>query len=119
MKISKIDTYIVAIPWKNWLFVEVHTDDGLTGIGEATVNAFARTVEAAIRELESLVIGKDPFQPRRMTEALRRDIYTDGGQAHGCAAAAIETACFDIMGKALNTPLYNLIGGKYRDRMRT
>lgn len=119
MKITKIDTYVVAMPWKNWLFVEVHTDEGLTGIGEATVNAFARTVEAAIRELEDLIIGKDPFQPRRIVEALRRDLYTDGGQIQGCVAAAIETACFDIMGKALNTPLYNLIGGKYRGRIRT
>ena len=119
MKITKIDTYVVAMPWKNWLFVEVHTDEGLTGIGEATVNAFARTVEAGIRELESIIIGKDPFQPRRIIEGMRRDLYTDGGQIQGCAAAAIETACFDIMGKALNTPLYNLIGGKYRDRIRT
>jgi len=119
VKIEKIDTYVVAMPWKNWLFVEVHTDQGVSGIGEATVNAFARTVETAIRELECLVIGKDPFQPRRITEALRRDIYSDGGQIHGCTAAAIETACFDIMGKVLNTPLYNLIGGKYRDRIRT
>ena len=119
MKITKIDTYVVAMPWKNWLFVEVHTDEGITGIGEATVNAFARTVETAIRELECLVIGKDPFQPRRITESIRRDIYSDGGQIQGCTAAAIETACFDIMGKALNTPLYNLIGGKYRDKIRT
>jgi galactonate dehydratase len=119
MKIVKVDTYVVAMPWKNWLFVEVHTDDGISGIGEATVNAFARTVESAIRELESLIIGKDPFQPRRITEGMRRDVYTDGGQVQGCAVAAIETACFDIMGKALGTPLYNLIGGKYRDRIRT
>ena len=119
MKITKIDTYVVAMPWKNWLFVEVHTDEGITGIGEATVNAFSRTVETAIRELEGLILGKNPFQPRRITEGMRRDLYTDGGQIHGCAVAAIETACFDIMGKALNTPLYNLIGGKYRDRIRT
>ena len=119
MKITKIDTYVVAMPWKNWLFVEVHTDEGITGIGEATVNAFARTVETAIRELETIIIGKDPFQPRRISEGMRRDLYTDGGQIQGCATAAIETACFDIMGKALNTPLYNLIGGKYRDKVRT
>lgn len=105
MKITKIDTYIVAMPWKNWLFVEVHTDDGITGVGEATVNAFARTVEAGIRELEALIIGKDPLSPRRITESLRRDLYTDGGQVHGCITAAIEVACFDIMGKALNTPI--------------
>ncbi len=119
MKITKVDTFVVAMPWKNWLFVEVHTDEGITGVGEATVNAFARTVEAGIRELESIIIGKDPFSPRRITEGIRRDLYTDGGQIQGCVAAAIEVACFDIMGKALNTPVYNLIGGKYRDRIRT
>lgn len=119
MKITKIDTFVVAMPWKNWLFVEVHTDEGISGVGEATVNAFARTVEAGIRELEDLMIGQDPFRPRRITEAIRRDLYTDGGQVQGCVAAAIEVACFDIMGKALNTPVYNLIGGKYRDRIRT
>ena len=57
MKITKIDTYVVAMPWKNWLFVEVHTDEGISGIGEATVNAFARTVETAVRELEDIIIG--------------------------------------------------------------
>jgi len=119
MKITKIDTFVIAMPWKNWLFVEVHTDEGITGVGEATVNAFARTVEAGIRELEDLIIGQNPFSPRRITEAIRRDLYTDGGQVQGCVAAAIEVACFDIMGKALNTPIYNLIGGKYRDRIRT
>jgi galactonate dehydratase len=119
MKITKIDTYVVGMPWKNWLFVEVHTDEGISGVGEATINAFARTVEAGIRELEDLVIGKDPFSPRRITESLRRDLYTDGGQVHGCVVAAIEVACFDIMGKALNTPIYTLLGGKYRDRIRT
>ncbi len=119
MKITKIDTFVVAMPWKNWLFVEVGTDEGITGVGEATVNAFARTVEAAVHELDCIVLGKDPFQPRRITEGMRRDLYTDGGQIQGCAVAAIETACFDIMGKALGTPLYNLIGGKYRDRIRT
>ena len=107
------------MPWKNWLLVEVHTDEGISGIGEATVNAFARTVETAIHELDPFVIGKDPFKPRRICEGMRRDVYTDGGQIQGCAIAAIETACFDIMGKALNTPLYNLIGGKYRDKIRT
>jgi galactonate dehydratase len=119
MKITKVDTYVVAMPWKNWLFVIVHTDEGISGVGEATVNAFARTVEAGIREQESLIIGRDPFMPRRITEAIRRDLYTDGGQVQGCIAAAIETACFDIMGKALKVPVYNLLGGKYRDRIRT
>lgn len=119
MKITKIDTYVVGIPWKNWVFIEVHTDEGITGVSEATLNAFARTIESGIRELESLIVGKDPFQPRRITEAIRRDLYSDGGQIHGCIQAAIETACFDIMGKALNTPVYNLLGGKYRDKIRT
>jgi galactonate dehydratase len=119
MKITKVDTYVVAMPWKNWLFIEVHTDEGISGVSEATLNAFARTIEAGIREMESLIIGKDPFSPRRITESIRRDLYSDGGQVHGCICAAVEAACFDIMGKALGTPVYNLLGGKYRDRIRT
>ena len=119
MKITKVDTFVVAMPWKNWLFIEVHTDEGITGVSEATLNAFARTIEAGIREQESLIIGKDPFSPRRITESIRRDLYSDGGQAHGCICAAVEVACFDIMGKALGTPVYNLLGGKYRDRIST
>jgi galactonate dehydratase len=118
MKITAIETYIAGNPWKNWLFTRVLTDEGIYGIGEGTVNHFARTVEAAIHELEPLVLGLDPFQIELLSQRLVRDVYTDGAQIHMCAVAAIEIACWDIIGKACNQPVYNLLGGRCRDRLR-
>ena len=92
MRISKIETFIAGNPWKNWLFTKVWTDEGLYGVGEGTLNYFARTVEAAIHELSPLIVGIDPFQIEVITQRLTRDTYSDGAQIHGCAVAAIEIA---------------------------
>jgi galactonate dehydratase len=118
MRITAIDTYIAGNPWKNWVFAKVSTDEGLYGIGEGTLNYAARTVETAIHELKPLVLGMDPFQVETITQRLTRDIYTDGAQIHMCAAAAIEIALWDIIGKACNQPLYNLWGGQCHQRLR-
>jgi galactonate dehydratase len=118
MKIKNIETFIVGNPWRNWLFARVHTDEGVYGIGEGTLNCFAKTVEAAIHELEHLVIGMDPFDVETISLKLFRDVFSDGGQIHGAALAAIETACWDIMGKVTGQPLYKLLGGKCHDKIR-
>jgi galactonate dehydratase len=113
-----VETYVVGNPWKNWLFVRLTTDEGLHGIGEGTLNGFARTVEAAIHELEHLYVGMSPFDVETVTLRMLRDVYSDGGQIQGSALAAIETACWDIIGKATGQPLYNLIGGSCHDKLR-
>ena len=118
MKITAIETYIAGNPWKNWLFTKVSTDEGIHGIGEGTLNFFARTVETAIHELEHLVLGLDPFQIELLSQRLIRDLCTDGAQIHMSAVAAIEIACWDIIGKACNQPVYNLLGGRCRDKLR-
>jgi galactonate dehydratase len=118
MKIVSIDTYIAGNPWKNWLFAKVQTDSGLHGIGEGTCNFFAKTVETAIHELKPLILGIDPFQIGALSERLIRDVYTDGGQLHMSAVAAIEIACWDIIGKACNQPIYNLWGGRCHEKLR-
>lgn len=118
LRISNVTTYIVGNPWKNWVFTRVDTDAGLHGIGEATLNGFAKTVEAAIHELKRFVLGKDPFDVEQHSLRLFRDIYSDGGQIHGAALAGIEYACWDIVGKALGQPVYRLIGGRCHDRLR-
>ena len=118
MKITEIRTYIVGNPWKNWLFVQVDTDEGIQGIGEGTLNGLAKTVEAAIHELKPLVIGMSPFDVETLSLRLVRDIYSDGGQIQGSALAAIETACWDIMGKATGQPVYKLLGGRCHDKLR-
>ena len=118
MKITKIDTYIAGNPWKNWLFTKVYTDEGIYGVGEGTLMAFAKTIEAAIHELSPFVLGLDPMQVEIITQRLTRDPYSEGGQVHMCAVAAIEIACWDIIGKALNQPIYNLWGGRCHEKLR-
>ena len=118
MRITKVETFIAGNPWKNWLFTRVWTDEGIYGVGEGTLNYFAKTVEAAIEELSPIVIGMDPFQVEILSQRLIRDVYSDGGQIHMCAVAAIEIACCDIIGKATNQPIYNLWGGRCHERLR-
>jgi galactonate dehydratase len=118
MKITDIETFIAGNPWKNWLFVKVHTDEGIHGIGEGTLNGFAKTVEAAIHELKHLAIGHDPFDTETLSLKMFRDVYSDGGQVQGSALAAVEMACWDIVGKVCGQPLYKLIGGRNHDKLR-
>jgi galactonate dehydratase len=116
--ITEVETFIVGNPWKNWLFVKVHTDQGIHGIGEGTLNGFAKTVEAAIHEMKHLIIGMSPFDVEAISLSLIRDYYSDGGQIQGSALAAMETACWDIMGKAVNQPVYKLLGGRCHEKLR-
>jgi galactonate dehydratase len=118
MRVTGIDTCVVGNPWKNWVFAVVKTDEGLTGLGEGTLNGFARTVEAAIHELEPLVVGRDPFDIADIALHLWRDVYSDGGQIHGSALAAIELGLWDILGKAAGQPLYRLWGGRAQASLR-
>src|ERR1700688_1491916 len=118
MRISKIETFIAGNPWKNWLFTKVWTDEGIYGVGEGTLNYFAKTDEAAIHELSPLILGMDPFQIEIISQRLTRDLYSEGAQIHMCAVAAIEIACCDIIGKATNQPLYNLWGGRCHQKLR-
>jgi galactonate dehydratase len=118
MRITAIDTYIAGNPWKNWLFAKVSTDEGIYGVGEGTLNYFGKTVESAVHELTPLVLGMDPFQVEIISQRLTRDVYSEGAQIHMCAVAAIEIACWDIIGKACNQPIYNLWGGRCHEKLR-
>jgi galactonate dehydratase len=114
MKITRIETYTVSAGWKNWLFLKVCTDTELYGIGEATMNGFIKTTETAVHELEHLAVGSDP---RQVSAIARKVIETiqDAGHIHRLAMAGIEVACWDILGKSLGVPIYQLLGGKQRD----
>ena len=115
MKISKIETFTVGAGWKNWLLVRLRTDEGLTGLGEGTLNGFIRTTEAAIRELEHLVIGEDPRRINALAKKMLDSVSLDGGHIHRTAIAAVEVACWDILGKSLGVPIHQLLGGKMRN----
>ena len=115
MRITAIETCTVSAGWKNWLLLRVHTDKGLHGIGEGTLNGFIRTTEAAVRELEHLAIGQDPRQVNQLSKRLMESVSLDGGHIHRTAVAAIEVACWDLLGKSLGVPIHQLLGGRVRD----
>src|ERR1700730_6120997 len=115
MRIRDIETFTVGAGWKNWLFVRVNTDEGLHGVGEGTLNGFIRTTEAGIRELEHLAIGEDPRRVRALAKSMLDSVSLDGGHIHCTVTAAIECACWDILGKSLGAPVHQLLGGRVRD----
>ena len=115
MKIQSVETITVGAGWKNWLFVRVHTDEGVYGIGEGTLNGFIRATEACIRELEHLIVGQDPRNIRALAARLMESVSLDAGHVHRTAVSAIEVACWDILGKSLGVPIYQLLGGKVRE----
>lgn len=114
MKIIDIETVTVSAGWKNWLFIRVITDTEIYGVGEATINGFIKTTEACVHELKHFAIGRDP---REVTAIAQKIISTiqDAGHIHRLVMAAIEVACWDILGKSLGVPIYQLLGGKVRD----
>lgn len=115
MRITSIDTLQVGAGWKNWVFVHVHTDSGISGWGEGTLNGFARTIATAVDELSGLVVGQDPRRISRIRRDLLERVSNDGGQIHRTAVAAIEVACWDILGKSLGASVHELLGGQVRD----
>jgi galactonate dehydratase len=114
MKITEIRTIVVGNPWKNWLFVLVETDEGITGIGEATAGLSTAPNLAAVEENKHLVIGKDP----RDIHAIWNDLYLAGFLNITSAMSGIEMACWDILGKSLGVPVHRLLGGRVRDSVR-
>jgi galactonate dehydratase len=114
MKITKIETYAVGAGWKNWLFVKVSTDTEFYGIAEATVNGFIAATETAVHELSHFALGKDPLQVNAVAAAIITPI-ADVGHIHRMVMGAIEVACWDILGKVLGVPIWQLLGGRHRN----
>lgn len=112
MKLIDVETFIVGNPWKNWVFIKLHTDEGTHGVGEATCHRKAKMAETAVLELRRYYLGRDPFSLEEINEELTK------GSAPSFVKAAVDLACWDIIGKTLDQPVFQLIGGKYRDRIR-
>ena len=115
MKITKLKTYICNCFRTNWVFVKVETDSGIHGWGEATLEYREPTVAAAIHDLEGWLIGRDPHNIEAFRHDCYRDAYWRGGPVLMSALAGVEIALWDIKGKALGVPVWQLLGGKVRD----
>ncbi len=108
----------VAAAYRNWLFVKVHTDDGIYGVGECS--GWPRVIETAIHDMAPSLVGEDPFGIERITQMMIVGQMSHGmtGTVGSGAKSGIDMALWDIKGKALGTPVWNLLGGKVRDRLR-
>jgi galactonate dehydratase len=118
MKITKIDTYLIYMGHRNIPYVKVHTDEGIYGIGEAySVGPDKATVEV-IRDFEEWLIGRDPRDIEGLYHLMYAGSRFPGGSVVNAAISGIEHALWDIAGKAAGLPVYRLVGGKCRDRIR-
>lgn len=115
MKIRSLEMFQVP---PRWLFLKISTDDGLAGWGEPIVEGRAATVEAAVQEMGDYLIGKDPSNIEDLWQVLYRGGFYRGGPILTSAISGIEHALWDIKGKRLGVPIYELLGGSVREKMR-
>lgn len=115
MKITKLETIFVK---PRWLFLKVHTDEGIVGLGEPVVEGRSQTVAAAVHEIGRYLIGEDPRRIEHHWQAIYRGQFYRGGPVLCSALSGIEQALWDITGKWLGQPVYNLLGGATRDKIR-
>ena len=119
MKITGIDTVVVNAVQRNWIFVKVVTDQpGLHGWGEATLEWKTRAVTGAIEDLAPFVIGQDPMRVEHLVGSMTRFSFWPLGSIGLTAVSGIEQALWDIRGKALGVPVWQLLGGRVRDKVR-
>ena len=115
MKISRLELFKVP---PRWLFLKISTDEGICGWGEPTLEGRADTAAAAVRELEPYLIGRDPMRIEDHFQTLHRGGFYRGGPVLMSAISGIEQALWDIKGKYYDAPVYDLLGGKCRDRIK-
>ncbi len=115
MKITKFTLYKVP---PRWLFLKVDTDEGICGWGEPVVEGRADAVRAAVHEFEKYLIGKDPMRIEDHWQAMYRSGFYRGGPEMMSALAGIDQALWDIKGKFYNAPIYELLGGACREKLR-
>ncbi len=119
MKITDVKTLVMGTSWRNLTFVKVETDEGLTGVSEVRMNNRTDALVAYIDGAKKRhVIGSDPFNTEDLYQRLFRDDYGRAGEIVATGISVIEIACWDIIGKALNQPVYRLLGGACRDQIK-
>jgi galactonate dehydratase len=118
MRIVDVVTTVVGTPWRELTFVELVTDDGRRGLGEVRMVTKTDTLVACISELaDRHVVGSDPFDRETLAFNIQHAEYGRPGEVTQSALAAFDIACWDLVGQALDVPVWKLLGGKYRDRV--
>jgi galactonate dehydratase len=115
LKITKLETFLVK---PRWLFLKVHTNAGIVGLGEPITEGRALTCAEAVKEIEPYLVGKDPRRVVHHWQAIYRHAFYRGGPILTSALSGVDMALWDIKGKALGVPVYELLGGPTRTRVR-
>src|SRR6516162_8100623 len=119
MKITRFETFLANAGLRNYLFIRLSTDTGLTGVGEATLEWQEKTVETLLHEwVKNRVLGTDPFEIEAVVGGMIRDQY-QGGSTIMTAISGVEIAMWDLIGKVCGQPVYRLLGGRCHDRICT
>lgn len=118
VKITELKTFVVNVGSVNWVLVKIFTNQGVVGLGEGSVTSKESTIESAIKEHERLLVGKDPTKIEFLWQAMYRWPRWRGGPVLNSAISAVEIALWDILGKLLDEPIYQLLGGAARDKIR-
>jgi galactonate dehydratase len=118
MKITKIDTYLVSMGHRNIPYIKVHTDEGLYGVGEAYSCGPDKATVEVVHDFEEWLIGRDPRDIEGLYHLMYAGSRFPGGSVVNAAISGIEHALWDIAGKAAGLPVYRLMGGKCRDKIR-
>lgn len=115
LKITRLETFLVK---PRWLFLKVHTNAGIVGLGEPLTEGRATTCAEAVNEIAPYLVGKDPRAVAHHWQAIYRHAFYRGGPILTSALSGIDMALWDIKGKALGVPVYELLGGPTRNRVR-
>jgi len=118
MKITGIETHYVVAGSRPWVFVKMLTDEGIHGWGEITLEGKEHAVIAAVGDLARYLVGKDPARIEQLWHEMYRGAFWVGGLVLNSAISGVDHAMWDIKGKTLGAPVYELLGGKCRDRIR-
>ena len=115
LAITNVETFLVK---PRWLFLKIHTNAGIVGLGEPITEGRAKTCATAVEEIKPYLMGKDPRRVAHHWQAIYRHAFYRGGPVLTSALSGIDQALWDIKGKALGVPIYELLGGPTRDRIR-
>ncbi len=118
MKITDVKPFVVDCFRTNFVFVKIYTDEGITGIGEGTLEYKEKAFLGALEHIKEYLVGKNPLNVETHFHNIYRDAYWRGGPVLMSALSAVEMAMWDILGKHLNVPVYQLLGGKINDKVR-
>ena len=112
MKVTDVKIFTVDCFRTNWVFIKVYTDEGIDGVGEATLEYKEKALWGAVEHIKEYLVGKNPLEIEKHFHNIYRDAYWRGGPVLMSALSAVECALWDILGKHLGVPVYQLLGGK-------